>query len=97
MPQDLRIRVGTIEATIPLGGTPAQVTAFLERYARGMGIELTGTQVENLTTVAVKIREEVKRVSKRVHRQDLEQANLAAIEAALAEDDVVGVSSVSKL
>lgn len=90
MPQDLRIRVGTIEATIPLGGTPAQVSAVLTRYAESQGIPITGTPAENLTGVLKSIREDVRNKSREKNRSTLEAIQRDIIEAKLAaEDDIL--------
>lgn len=92
MPNDLRLRVGTAEATIPLGGTPAQIATALTRFATSLGIPTTGTPTENLTAILLHVRDDVRRRSKAAHRAELEAANKAAIEATLAaDDDVIGV------
>lgn len=66
MPEDLRIRVGNLAATVPLGGTPAQIGAALSRFATSLGIPINGTPTENLTAILEHFRDDVKTRSKAV-------------------------------
>lgn len=87
MPEDLRIRVGAEVATITLTGTPAQIAAYLRRYARSLGISVDGTPTENLVAILNHWRNEVIQVSKRVQTKELEDANKAAIAVTVEADN----------
>lgn len=87
MPEDLRIRVGSEVATIPLGGTPAQIAAALTRVASSLGIPTSGTATENLTAILLHVKDDWKRTSKQVQRQELLAAQAAQIDSIVENDN----------
>lgn len=87
MPEDLRIRVGNLVATVPLGGTPAQIGAALSRFATSLGIPINGTPTENLVAILEHWRQEAKTRSKQVQRQELLAAQVAQIESTVENDN----------
>lgn len=87
MPEDLRIRIGAVEATIPLSGTPAQISAALTRYARSLGIPVNGTAVGNLTAILTHWKNEVRQRSIQVQVADAEAAAKAALIATADSDN----------
>lgn len=87
MPQDLRLRVGIEVATITLGGTPAQVAAALERFARSLGITINGTPQENLTAILEHFKSDVKTRSKAVQAAEKRLVSEAQIAAEVDADN----------
>lgn len=87
MPNDIRLRVANASATVTLNATDQQVQAALTRYARSLGIPITGVAVDDLTSVINHWVDDVRRRSKAVEISDaLAAAQVTAQQQADADN-----------
>lgn len=87
MPNDIRIRASTLVSTYTFSGTDAQFAAILTRFARAMGIPITGTNQQNLDAIRDHFVDETRRGSKAIQAADLRAANEATIASQIEIDN----------
>lgn len=85
MPNDFRIRAGSLVATYTFPGTDIQWAAILRRFARSLGISIEGTNQENLQAILDHYKDDTIRGSKAVQ---LAEKRAAAEAQLLAEVEI---------
>ena len=87
MSSAITLKVGNVTATLPLGGTDAQVVSVLARYAMMRTLPQEGTAQERLTALLGLIRDDIKLLAKRRHADDLRAAYEATISGTIEADN----------